>query len=382
MSSVDPEHDFVTGKRIYMNNASASPNPAACIQAMSDFMSEYSSAGPDSKESEGLVEETLRSARRLVSEMLGCRPEELVFTQSTTDGVNAVAGGMSFGPDSKIVIRGGEHEHHANYYPWLRLAKRAKLHSLSIDENGFFDVSELEGAIDKDTRLISLSHALYNTGAILPVGKVGRLARENGVPFFVDAAQTVGCIEDTNVSDMRCDFMAFNGSKWLCGPMGIGLFYCRRESADLLEPVSVGGESVMIYDHDKIATKDPPDRFQTGFRNYAGVAGLVASAEYIRRYGVGNIRKKAISLAEQLRAELAGIRGLTLYGPDRPEQRTSIVSFDIDGGDPYDMVARLERQGIVLAVREIFDKKIIRASPHFFNSEEQIQTVADALKRL
>ncbi len=374
--------DFPNDGKIYLNSASVSLTPLECIRSITDFLISYSSMGPDSIDSEPYVTEKLRSTRKIIAEIVKCQPEEIILTQSTTDGVNAVANGLSFNSNSNVIIRGGAHEHHANYYPWLRLEGKTQIRNLSIDENGFFDIKDLENLIDNNTKLVALSHALYNTGAILPIEEVGEILEKSNIPYFLDTAQTIGCIGDFDVQTTKCNFMAFNGSKWLCGPMGTGFFYCKKNSADLLEPVEIGGESAMIYDETKLAYKDVPDKFQTGFRNYVGMIGLETSAKYLVQYGMENIRKKIIKLANQLRDELSKISGITLYGPDDPNQRTSIVSFNISGKDPDEIVKRLEKQKIVLAVREIMDKKLVRVSPHFFNSESEIQKVINEIKKL
>ncbi|MDX1533430.1 MAG: aminotransferase class V-fold PLP-dependent enzyme, partial [Nitrosopumilaceae archaeon] len=194
--------------------------------------------------------------------------------------------------------------------------------------------------------------------------------------------QTIGCIGDFDVSKTKCNFMSFNGSKWLCGPMGTGLFFCRRDSSKMLEPLTIGGESAMIYDDSKLAFKEMPAKFQTGFRNYVGVVGLEASANYLLRYGMDNIRQKVMKLANQLRSELSKLPGITIYGPESEDERTSIVSFNLEGKEPEYVVEKLEKQKIVLAVREIMEKKIVRASPHFFNSESQIEKTVYAIKNL
>ncbi len=374
--------DFPNDGKIYLNNASVSLTPLECIRSMTDFLISYSSMGPDSIDSEPYVTEKLRSTRKIIAEIVKCKPEEIILTQSTTDGVNAVANGLSFNSNSNVIIRGRAHEHHANYYPWLRLEGKTQIRNLSIDENGFFDIKDLENLIDNNTKLVALSHALYNTGAILPIEEVGEILEKSNIPYFLDTAQTIGCIGDFDVQTTKCNFMAFNGSKWLCGPMGTGLFYCKKNSIDLLEPIGIGGESAMIYDETKLAYKDIPDKFQTGFRNYVGMIGLETSAKYLVQYGMENVRKKIIKLANQLRDELSKISGITLYGPDDPNQRTSIVSFNISGKDPDEIVKRLEKQKIVLTVREIMDKKLVRVSPHFFNSESEIQKVINEIKKL
>ena len=378
----DISGDFPNDGKIYLNNASVSLLPYSSIKAMTDFLISYNAVGPDSMDSEPLVTEKIRNTRKIIAKLINCQPEEIILTQSTTDGVNAVANGLFFPSNSNIIIRGMGHEHHANYYPWLRLENKTKIKSLSIDANGFFQMNELHSVIDDNTRLVVLSHALYNTGAIMPVEEVGEVLEKRNIPYFIDTAQTIGCVGDFDVNATKCSFMSFNGSKWLCGPMGTGFFYCKKSSSDLLEPMGIGGESAMIYDETKLAYKDMPEKFQTGFRNYVGMVGVESSVQYLMRFGIKNIRDKVIKLANQLREGLAKIPDVTLYGPEEPEKRTSILSFNIDGQDPEKIVEKLERQKIVLAVREIEEKKLVRASPHFFNTESEIDTVLSALKKL
>lgn len=380
LASKDISEDFPNSGKIYLNNASVSLLPQIAIDEMNEFLISYNSLGPDSIQSEPYVQEKLRNARKTIAKIIHSQPDEIVLTQSVTDGINEVANGISFSPNSNIIIRGMSHEHHANFYPWLRLQDKLKIKNLSIDENGFFSIAELEKFVDGYTSLVTLSHALYNTGAILPLEKIRKTLGK--VPFFVDSAQTVGCIGAYDFSKLDCDFMSFNGSKWLCGPMGTGLFFCKRKSSELLEPSYIGGESAMIYDETNLAYKDLPDKFQTGFRNYVGVVGLNASANYLLEYGLDNIRKKNIYLANMLIEELQKLKNITVFGPKNSEDRTSIVSFVVDGFEPDYVVEKLEKQNIVLAVREIREQEIIRASPHFFNSDIEIQAVIDAIKKL
>jgi cysteine desulfurase/selenocysteine lyase len=223
---------------------------------------------------------------------------------------------------------------------------------------------------------------LYNTGAILPVEDVGEYLKKNNVPFFIDTAQTVGCIGEYDYKKTKSSFMSFNGSKWLCGPMGTGIFYCNKEFSNLLEPFTIGGESALVYDKTKLAFKDIPDKFQTGFRNYVGFVGLEESINYLLQFGLTNIRKKIINLSNLMRDELAKIAGTTLYGPEEPSKRTSIVSFSIDGKEPQHVIEHLEAKKIILAVREILNKKILRVSPHFFNTKEEILKVVGEIRKL
>src|SRR5574338_870442 len=283
--------DFPYDRRIYLNNASTSRMPKSSIQAMTDFLIKYNEMGPDSEEADNYVKERLGAVRNGISKIINCRPEEVVLTQTVTDGINFVASGLKLDPKSNVVIRGSSHEHPANHFPWIRMGKRFELRNLEINETGYFEMNSLENMVDKKTGLVVLSHALFNTGAILPIEKIGTMLEERGINYFIDAAQTVGCITDVDVNKIKCNFMSFNGSKWLCGPMGMGIFFCRKDSADLVEPLQVGGESA-IFHEDKIVHKEMPARFQAGFRNWSGVAGLEASIVYLKKIGISSIRKK------------------------------------------------------------------------------------------
>ncbi len=381
LASKDISSDFPNSNKIYLNSASVSLMPSQSIEAMKEFLISYNSIGPDSKDSELFVAEKLRNVRKIIAKIISCQPDEVILTQSTTDGINIVANGLSFDANSNMIIRGMTHEHHSNFYPWIKLKEKISIKNLPIDKNGFFKLDDLESYIDVNTKLVSLSHALYNTGSILPVEEIGNILQDR-VPFFIDSAQTIGCMDEIDVSKIRCNFMSFNGPKWLCGPMGTGLFYCNRKSSELLEPMTIGGESAIIYDDTSLAFKELPDKFQTGFRNYVGMVGLESSASYLLNFGLKNIREKNQYLSNLFREELSKISNVILYGPEDPNDRTSIVSFNIDGFDSQEIVDKLEKQDIVLAVREIMEKKIVRASPHFFNTESEMLQVIDIIKKL
>ena len=380
--SKDISNDFPSSNKVYLNNASVSLMPSQSIDSMKDFLISYNSLGPDSKDSELFVAEKLDNIRKIIAKIICCKPEEVILTQSTTDGINIVANGLSFDNSSNIIIRGMTHEHHSNFYPWIKLKDKISVRNLPIDDNGFFELEDLKSNIDNNTKLVAISHALYNTGSILPIEKISKEVVKNKIPFFIDSAQTIGCIGEHDVSKLKCNFMSFNGSKWLCGPMGTGLFYCNKESSELLEPKTIGGESAIIESENQLIFKDLPDKFQTGFRNYVGIVGLESSVKYLLNFGMKNICKKNQYLSNLFREELEKIPNTILYGPDDPNERTSIVSFNIKGFDSQKIVDKLEKQNIILAVREIMEQKIIRVSPHFFNTESDLLKVIDELKKL
>jgi len=381
LMSKDISDDFPVSNKIYLNNASVSLMPSQSINAMNDFLILYNSLGPDSKDSASLIEEKLNNVRKIIAKIICCKPEEVILTQSTTDGINIVANGLSFDDSSNIIIRGMTHEHHSNFYPWIKLKNKISVRNLPIDSNGFFKLDDLKLNVDNNTKLLAISHALYNTGSILPVEKISTSLKKE-IPFFIDSAQTIGCIGTHDVSKLGCDFMSFNGSKWLCGPMGTGLFYCKKGSSELLEPKTIGGESAIIENDNNLIFKDLPEKFQTGFRNYVGIVGLESSVKYLLNFGMENIRKKNQNLSNIFRDELMKIPNVVLYGPEDPDKRTSIISFNIKNFDSEKIVQKLEKQNIILAVREIMEKKIIRVSPHFFNNESDMLKVIDEIKKL
>jgi len=381
LMSKDISADFPVSNKIYLNNASVSLMPYQSISAMNDFLISYNSLGPDSSDSACLIEEKLNNVRKIIAKIICCKSEEVILTQSTTDGINIVANGLSFDDSSNIIIRGMTHEHHSNFYPWIKLKNKISVRNLPIDSNGFFKLDDLKLNVDNNTKLLAISHALYNTGSILPVEKISASLKKE-IPFFIDSAQTIGCIGTHDVSKLGCDFMSFNGSKWLCGPMGTGLFYCKKESSELLEPKTVGGESAIIENDNNLIFKDIPEKFQTGFRNYVGIVGLESSVKYLLNFGMENIRKKNQNLSNIFRDELMKIPDVVLYGPEDSDKRTSIVSFNIKNFDSEKVVKKLEKQNIILAVREIMEKKIIRVSPHFFNNESDMLKVIDEIKKL
>jgi cysteine desulfurase/selenocysteine lyase len=338
--------------------------------------------GPDATRTAEYVTSLLKELRTRVAHLINCERDEVVLTQSTTDGLNIVANGLGWKKDDSIVVRGGRHEHYANYLPWLSVSQRkgVQLKELVVDKDGFFDPGELE-KLSRGARLVAMSHALYNTGAIMPLEQVGRIANENNALFCVDAAQSAGTIP-VDVKKIGCHFMAFPGFKWLCGPTGIGIFYCSKKAAEMLAPPAIGGESDALSEQDVIAPLDMPARFQAGFRNFPGAAGLEASLRYILRIRLDEIRKKNMKVAEVLRDEIGRIPGVNMHGPEDPDKRTSIVTF-MPPADPSEVVKKLEQNNVIFAAREIGGgKKAVRAAPHFFNTGEEAATAASYVKSL
>lgn len=384
VSEIDEQirRDFaVTKKTIYMNNGAVAPTPLSTIKAVTDFMLKCAEAGPDAPQTSDYVVSLLDELRTRVAHLINCERDEVVLVQSTTEGLNMVANGLVWQKGDAIVVRGGRHEHYANYLPWVSLSQRkdVQLRELAVDKSGYFGTGELEKSM-KGARLVTMSHVLYNTGAIMPLEEVGRIAKENNALFCVDAAQSAGTIP-IDVKKIGCHFMAFPGFKWLCGPTGIGALYCSKEASEMLTPPAIGIESAALSDQNVIAYFDMPTRMQAGFRNFPGAAGLEASLRYILRIGLEDVRRRNMKVANALRDEIGKIPGVKMYGPDDEGRRTSIVTF-IAPADSSAIVKKLELNGIIFAARDVGGEKAVRAAPHFFNNEEEAATAASCVKSL
>jgi len=380
--------DFpITKKKIYMNCGSFAPMPLSTIKSITDFLVRCSEDGPDSTSVQEFITSLMKELRILLSQFINCEPEEIVFTQSTTEGLNIVASGIEWKKQDLIIARGGLHEHYANYFPWLNISKKfgVKLEEITIDNKGFFDLDMIDKiAKSNNAKLITLSHVLYNNGAIMPVEEVGKIAKRYNILYSIDAAQSLGTV-NVDVKKIGCDFLAFPGFKWICGPPGIGVFYCKRESAELLTPQYIGGESAIITEENNLVYTDSPQKFQTGFRNYVGIAGLASSLKYIQRLGINTIRKMNMKVANEITEQLKTISGVSIFGPEDEKLRTSIVSFALDSINPKNMVATLQERGIIVAERDVVGggrKKAVRASPHFFNVSNEGSEFVENIKAI
>jgi cysteine desulfurase/selenocysteine lyase len=331
------------------------------------------------------MEKMIEETRLRIKHLINCNAIEVSFTQSTTQGLNFVANSIDWKKGDIIILRGGRHEHYANYFPWLHIAKRKKLKIkvLKIDQNGFFDIGELETLAKlKGSKLLVLSHVLYNNGSIMPVEEAGKIAKENELLYCIDSAQSVGSI-NVDIKKIECDFMAFPSFKWICGPLGIGIFYCSEKSKDTLVPDSIGGESGKIISDDSVVHNEIPQKFETGFRNYPGLAGLESSLRYILRIGMSKIMSNNLKTSSILRNELLKISGIDIHGIDDEKLRNSIVSFSSSKIESNLLKKKLEKEGIIMAERDLLNgKKIVRASPHFFNNEEEIMKTIRIIKNI
>jgi len=397
---------YITKKRIYLNNGSISPLPISSIKSMTDFNIRYSEVGPDSKEFTDYLDELKLETRKRIADLINGHEDEIIITQSTTEGINMIANGLSWKADDRMLIRNSLNEHFSNYLPWIKLSadKNVQVRNFpeeKIESYGNSLVEKFVRVYEKSTfKLVSTSHVIYNDGSITPVEKIGNIIkkRNKNTLFSIDGAQSVGAMI-TDVKKMKCDFLTFPSFKWLCGPLGVGILYVKKQVMEDLNPVFIGSGTAELVSVKNIHSKGDkskksnesikyhkyPDKYHATFRNFPGLAGLEASLRYLLRVGIQNIFERNKYLASILRQELMKINDLTLHEATMEEFRSSMVSFSFTKQNNtriQKLNARLQKEGVILAEREIGVRKILRASPHFYNSEDEMVRTANSIKSL
>src|SRR6478735_1842651 len=361
--------DFlISNKKIYLNNGSVGPLPLSTIKSITDFNLRYSEQGPDSKEFNEYLDKLKKETRKRVSDLLNCRADEIIFTQSTTEGINYITNGICWKKNEKIIVRNPKNEHYSNYLPWIKVAndKNLKIDKFPIEKENL-TLDDLKNSINaKKPKIVTTSHIMYNNGSITPVEEIGKILKDNNkdILFSIDGAQSVGAI-NVDVKKIKCDFLSFPAFKWICGPLGIGIFYVNKK------------EEIYYYNY--------PEKYHASFRNYPGLAGLESSLRYILRLGVSNIYKKNKRLSNLFREEIIKIKDIVIHEGYDEEYRSSMICFSFKHNNNNKvgiLVERLEEKGIILAEREIGIKKIVRASPHFYNTEEEIIKTTDEIKSI
>jgi len=397
--------DFlISNKKIYLNNGSVGPVPISTVKAITDFYLRYSEHGPDSAESNEYLENLKRETRQRVADLINCDSDEIIFTSSTTEGINFVTQGISWNKDDKILLRDAKNEHFSNYLPWVKAANdnNLQIETFPFDNENMVieDLTKLIGSSTDAPRVVTTSHVMYNNGSITPVETMGSIIKKKNkkILFSIDGAQSVGAI-DVDVKKIKCDFLSFPAFKWVCGPLGIGVLYVNKKVMDNdFEPVFVGAGSAQI-ESNKVKGNNPtntsnktwetlkfykyPQKYHSTFRNYPGLAGLESSIRYLLRIGIPNIYKKNKKLSTIFREEISKINEIVIHEASEEGMRSSMVSFSFKrncNNRVRMLVEKLQEKGIILAEREIGLKKIVRASPHFYNTENEIIKTINEIK--
>lgn len=369
----------------YFNNASYTPMSTSAVNAILEVLRGYSTAGP-SDEYYRSLKEGANSCREKLSRMINTTRESIVFTESATQSINFVANGLRLNKGDTIVTRGGSSEHPSNYLPWKYYseARGLNIRDLDTDELGVPDLSKLDSILkESGAKLVVMSHVLYNLlynlGTIMPVREVAKIAHERSALFFLDSAQSVGNIK-VDVVDIGCDFLAGTAAKWLCGPLGLGFFYCTNEALESLEPLNFGANACTLTPEARYKISNTAERLQEGFRNWAYTYGLSAAIDLWNESGLEGIRRKNLKLADMIVDAISAMPAkFAFLGTGEDKLRTSILPIATVGQKTADVVRNLAKKGVVIAEREIQEKKILRISPHFYNDQNETEKLIQAL---
>ena len=392
-ANVDIRADIpLLGEVIYLDAASTTPTPKPVVEAMCDYFYKYNSnTGRGAYRMAVKATKEFEGARSRISKFIGCSPSEVIFTKNTTEAINLVANGLDFKKGDSIIVP--NIEHHSNFIPWLNLKKRGiELKVITADEYGIVDVADIESAVDANTKLITTTHVSNAIGSVQPVNEIGKIADENDVLYMIDAAQSAGHMK-LNVKETNADFMSFPGHKGLLGPIGTGFLYCSDEAVEKLVPMNFGGGTVIDVSEGQFSLEDVPARFEGGTQNIAGVIGLGAAVDYIKRIGMDKIENHSKKLTAQLFQEINDIGNTIVYG--NPENIYGIVAFNIDGVNAHDVAKILDelknicvRSGhhcAIPAIRHIGAFELggtVRASVHYYNTKEEIEIFGETLREI
>lgn len=360
----------VTQKCIYLDHSGVSPLPLPVKSAIETFLSEATQGGAFHypKWSQQVVE-----IRRSCARLVHARPEEIAFVKSTSHGLSIVAKGLDWKPGDNVLIY--EKEFPSNSYPWLNLQRKGVVVKIIPSRDGRIVIDDIEKLIDSRTRLLSLSSVQYANGFRVDLKNVGGLCRKKNILFCVDAIQSLGVIP-MDVKECSIDFLSADGHKWLLGPEGIGIFYCRKELVERIDPPLLGWKSVQNefdFDHPDFALKTDAQRFEEGSMNLLGIFGLGAAIDLLSGVGIGAIEERVLGLGDVIIRE-AERKGYSLLTPKARKERGGNITI-AGNFDPAKTRDDLRGRGIMVNARG----GGLRVSPHFYNTEEEIVTLFHAL---
>ena len=377
---------------IYFDNACQTLRPRAVIEAVDTYYLKSSAcAGRSMHQLSAEVTHGVEQARIQVAKFLNAaKKEEVVFTRNTTEGINLAASSLGLGKGDVVII--GDKEHNSNLIPWQMLARRfgvvVKIAPSRPDNT--FDLEAFEKLLDSTVRLVSLGHTANLDGASVPAGEIIKKAHRAGALVLLDAAQSAPH-RKINVKDLDVDFLALSGHKML-GPSGTGVLYGKYALLEKLEPFLVGGDTVLSSTYTSCEFLPPPEKFEAGLQDYAGILGLGAAAKYLMDVGFDNIQKQEQVVNEAITTEIKTIPGLKILGPADPKLRGGIVSFYIEGIDHHrialmlDQMANIQVRSGQHCVHSWFNahqiQGSVRASTYFYNTLEEAATFTTNLKKI
>ena len=376
---------------IYLDNAATALTPKPIIDKIVEYYTYY--RGNPSRSIHSFArkaEQKLEEARIISAKFINASPEEIIFTRNTTEGLNIIAKGLKLEDKGNIVVTALEH--HSNFLPWMR---RCQLEGREFRivypkrKDSTITLEDFVEQIDNQTRLVALTHVSNTLGIILPVQEVVKVAHERNAYVVLDAAQSAPHMP-IDVKQSGVDFLALSGHK-VCGPTGSGLLFIKREYEKQVEPLYLGGGTVLNVEPSCFEYINPPSRFEAGTVAHCEVMAMADAFEYIKRIGLNDVLqhdRQLMKIANQL---LENVKGIKIYGPP-VNNRTSIFAFNIEGMDPTEVAMILDssnnieiRSGHLCA--QVCTKKvlgepegIVRASTYFYNTEKDITMFAKAVK--
>ena len=373
----------------YLDNAASAQQPAAVIDAVATYAKSHHAnvhrgVHTLSQEATALYEAAREKARRFVN---AAATTEIIFLRGTTEAINLVAqayGRPRLKPGDEILV--SWLEHHSNIVPWQMLCEQtgAVLRVVPIDRRGVVDFDQYLAMLGPRTRIVALAHVSNALGTVLPIRTFIDAARERGITTLVDGAQAVPHLP-VDVQAIGCDFYAFSGHK-MYGPTGIGVLYGREQLLEAMPPWQGGGDMILSVSFSRTTYHHLPHRFEAGTPNIAGAVGLGAAVDYLGAIGIDRIAAHEQQLLEYATNELAAIPGLAFIGT-APE-KSSLVSFTIEGVHPHDLGTVLDSRGVAvrtghhcaMPVMEYFGvPATTRASFGLYNMRAEIDALREAL---
>lgn len=370
--------------RIHLNNAGAGLMPRAVLDTMVDHLHREAQIG--GYEAANEAGERHRAVYASVARLIGASPDEIALTENATAAWQMGFYAQTFRPGDRILTARAEYA--ANYVALLQVAARsgAVVEVIPDDTQGALDPAALERMIDPRVRLIAITWVPTNGGLINPAAAVGQIARRHGIPYLLDACQAVGQMR-VDVGALGCDMLSATGRKFLRGPRGTGFLYVRRAFLENLHPAMIDHFGAPWTAPDRYTLRPDARRFETWENNYAAQLGLGAAVDYALAVGMEDIETRCRQLSGRLRTMLGAIPGATLHDLGA----ASIVTFSIAGRDPAAVKARLAEAGINVSVSApsstLLDAvarglpEVVRASPHYYNTEAEIDALVDHCAR-
>lgn len=357
---------------LFFNHAGTSPLPLATVRAIQQWADDAARFG---KEKYAQWRSTVEATRRQCASLIDCNAEEVAFVKNTTHGLLIVASSIDWQPGDNIVS--AQFEFPANVYPWKALASKGIQLRQAEERDYRFSVESVAEQIDERTRLVTLSFVEFSTGFRHDLRAVGELCAERNILFCVDAIQGLGVIP-LSVRECHVDFLAADGHKWLLSPEGTGMFYCRKERLGELNALSyLGWHGVTrpddYLDYDQVPAANA-SRFEEGSLNTMGIHALHASVEFLMQIGIERIHRQMLALTGYLMQRLDE-KGYTVISSREPEERSAIVVCRTKNSSAVEVYKRLLGRNIVTAAR----REMLRISPHFYNSFEDIDRLIAAL---